>query len=243
MTAADEHAEPEQSLDLVGEVTAHDEELGAAVADLQDRVEELETTVEEKESEIATLTERLQRTQADFQNYKKRTKERQADRERQAKGDVIERFLEVRDNLTRAIEDGSEDLESLKEGVRVTRNEFDRVLDAEDVVQIDPEPGTEVDPRRHEVMMRVDSDLPEDNVASVFRTGYEMGEAVLRTAQVTVSDGPGDDSEDTAGGGDSAEEGESAGDGESTGAGGSAGDGESAESAEDPDDESTTPSE
>ncbi|MGM0397441.1 MAG: nucleotide exchange factor GrpE [Halobacteriota archaeon] len=196
MTAADEHAETEQSLDLVGEVTAHDEELGAAVADLQDRIEDLETTVEEKESEIATLTERLQRTQADFQNYKKRTKERQADLEKQAKGDVIERFLEVRDNLTRAIEDESDDLESLKEGVRVTRNEFDRVLDAEDVVQIDPEPGTAVDPRRHEVMMRVESDEPEDSVASVFRTGYEMGETVLRTAQVTVSDGPEDDTDE-----------------------------------------------
>ncbi|UWG47399.1 Molecular chaperone GrpE (heat shock protein) [Halanaeroarchaeum sp. HSR-CO] len=195
MTAADEHAETEQSLDLVGAVTAHDEELGAAVADLQDRIEELETTVEEKDSEIATLTERLQRTQADFQNYKKRTKERQADLEQQAKGDVIERFLEVRDNLTRAIEDESDDLESLKEGVRVTRNEFDRVLDAEDVVQIDPEPGTAVDPRRHEVMMRVESDEPEDTVASVFRTGYEMGETVLRTAQVTVSDGPEDDTD------------------------------------------------
>lgn len=193
MTAADEHAETEPSLDLVGEVTAHDEALGAAVADLQERIAELEATVEEKAAEIETLTERLQRTQADFQNYKKRTKERQSELETQAKGDVIERFLSVRDNLTRAIEDESEDLESLKEGVRVTRNEFDRVLDAEGVRQIDPEPGSKVDPSRHEVMMRIESDHPEDTVAAVYRPGYEMEETILRTAQVTVSEGSGDE--------------------------------------------------
>lgn len=190
MTAADEQADGTRSLDLVGEVTAHDEELGAAVADLQKRIEDLEETVEEKDEEIETLTERLQRTQADFQNYKKRAKERQSDLQAKAKGDLIERFLEVRDNLSRALEDESNDLESLKEGVRVTRNEFDRVLDAENVVTIDPEPGDDVDPTRHEVMMRVESEEPADTVASVFRPGYEMDGSVLRAAQVTVSDGP-----------------------------------------------------
>ncbi|MFW5924098.1 MAG: nucleotide exchange factor GrpE [archaeon] len=196
MTAADEPEEAESSTELVAEVTAHDEELGAAVADLESRVAELEATVGEKEEEIETLTERLQRTQADFQNYKKRAKERQADAERRATRELLERFLSVRDDLGRALEDESNDLESLKEGVRVTRNEFDRVLDAEGVVQIDPEPGTAVDPTRHEVMMRVESDQPADTVASVYRKGYETEEAVLRTAQVTVSEGPAEASDD-----------------------------------------------
>lgn len=199
MTAADEPENAEASSELVAEITAHDEELGAAVADLESRVADLEETVEDKDDEIETLTERLQRTQADFQNYKKRAKERQADAERRAIRELLERFLSVRDDLTRALKDESDDLESLKEGVRVTRNEFDRVLDAEGVTQIDPEPGQDVDPRRHEVMMRVESDQPEDTVASVYRTGYEMEEMVLRTAQVTVSEGPADESEKLAG--------------------------------------------
>lgn len=190
MTAADEQADTEPALDLVGEVTAYDEELGAAVAELRERVAELEDSVEEKDEEIEELTERLQRTQADFQNYKKRAKTRQEEAIEGAKGDLIERFLAVRDDLTRALEDESSDLESLEEGVRVTRNEFDRVLDAESVTRIDPEPGADVDPTRHEVMMRVESDEPEDTIADVFRPGYEMDDRVLRTAQVTVSDGP-----------------------------------------------------
>jgi molecular chaperone GrpE len=196
MTAADEPENAEASSKLVAEITAHDEELGAAVADLESRVADLEETVEEKDDEIETLTERLQRTQADFQNYKKRAKERQENAEQRALRELLERFLSVRDDLSRALEDESDDLESLKEGVRVTRNEFDRVLDAEGVTQIDPDPGAEVDPSRHEVMMRVDSDQPEDTVASVYRTGYEMEEIVLRTAQVTVSEGPAEESDE-----------------------------------------------
>ena len=197
MTAADEHADTEQTLDLVAEVATHDEVLGAAVAALETRIEDLEETVAEKDEEIETLTERLQRTQADFQNYKKRTKERQSELVNTAKGDLIERFLAVRDDLSRALEDGSDDLESLEEGVRVTRNEFDRVLDAEDVRKVEPEPGSDVDPTRHEVMMRVDSDHPADTVADVFRPGYEMEDTILRTAQVTVSDGPAEEDDTT----------------------------------------------
>ena len=52
-----------------------------------------------------------------------------------------------------------------------------------------PEPGTEVDPTRHEVLMRVDDTYPEGTVAEVYRDGYEMGDHVLREAQVTVSTG------------------------------------------------------
>ncbi|MFB6082178.1 MAG: nucleotide exchange factor GrpE [Halanaeroarchaeum sp.] len=192
MTEAEESSEDEQELDLVAEVTAHDEELGAAVADLQERVEA-------QEDEIAELTERLQRTQADFQNYKKRAKKRQRQLEERATEELVERLLDVRDDLSRALEDDSDDVESLREGIRMTRNEFDRVLDAENVVRIEPSPGDDVDPNRHEVLMRVESDQPEDTVAEVYRPGYEMAGTVLRTAQVTVSEGAPEDDEPTTG--------------------------------------------
>ena len=57
--------------------------------------------------------------------------------------------------------------------------------------RIAPDPGDEVDPQRHEVLMRVASDQPADAVAEVHRPGYEMGGKVIRTAQVLVSDGSG----------------------------------------------------
>ncbi|MFB6134536.1 MAG: nucleotide exchange factor GrpE [Halanaeroarchaeum sp.] len=192
MTSADEHDDEGPSLDLVARATAHDEELGKDVAAMHERVEELERDLAAAQEDVESLTDRLQRTQADFQNYKKRAKKRQEEAKQRATQELVERLLEVGDNLTRALEDESDDLESLKEGVRMTRNEFDRVLDAEDVTKIEPAPGTAVDPQRHEVMMTIESEEPEDTIASVYRPGYEMGDTVLRTAQVTVSEGPGD---------------------------------------------------
>jgi Molecular chaperone GrpE (heat shock protein) len=61
------------------------------------------------------------------------------------------------------------------------------VLDEENVTFISPEAGSEVDPERHEVMQRVDSDQPEGTIADVYQQGYEMADKVLQPARVTVS--------------------------------------------------------
>jgi molecular chaperone GrpE len=84
----------------------------------------------------------------------------------------------------------SDNADSLREGIELTRKQFDRVLAEEDVERIEPEPGSDVDASKHEVMMRVGSEEPEDAIASLYRPGYEMAGKILRPAQVTVSDGP-----------------------------------------------------
>ncbi len=99
----------------------------------------------------------------------------------------------MRDNLRRAVEEEDPDVESLLDGVEMTLREFDRVLDDENVAEIAPDPGDEIDPTRHEVMMRAESDQPEDTVADVYAPGYEMAGEVLRPARVTVSTGSPDD--------------------------------------------------
>ncbi|MFB6073056.1 MAG: nucleotide exchange factor GrpE [Halobacterium sp.] len=189
-----ESAETEQS--LAERVREESQELGDEVADLEARVAELEHELAETEAaladaedEIEDLTERLQAKQADFQNYKQRAKRKQDQIRERATEDLVERLLDVRDNLGRALEEDSEDADALREGVELTKKEFDRVLEAEGVEEIRPDPGTDVDAQRHEVMMRVDDDQPEGTVVDVYRPGYEMAGKVLRTAQVTVSDG------------------------------------------------------
>lgn len=163
--------------------------------DLEARLGERNEEVEALESEIEDLQTRVKRTQADFQNYKKRAKKRQDQLEERATEDLVTRLVDVRDNLVRALETDHDDVESIREGVEMTLREFDHVLDAENVATVDPEPGTEVDPQRHEVMMRVESDQPADTVAEVYRAGYEMAGKVIRTAQITVSEGSGDEAE------------------------------------------------
>lgn len=185
---------------LVAKVALEDETLAA---DLEDYLVELVSDREEAEERAAELEEKLRRTRADFQNYKKRAEKRREEVEERATEGLVERLLDVRDNLSRALDDESGDADALREGVELTLREFDRVLDDEGVSEISPEPGSETDPSRHEVLMRVDSDQPEGAVAEVYRPGYEMAGKVLRAAQVTVSeggrDGEGDDPDDAGG--------------------------------------------
>ena len=187
-----EHIEVEDLVERAGE---HDDELAEdvaavadAVEDLAERVERLEDDLDERDAEIEDLESRLKRKQADFQNYKKRREREEEKLRERATEDLVERLLDVRDDLDRALDD-DHDGEAVRDGVEMTLDEFDRVLGAENVEPIDPAPGEEVDPGRHEVVATLDADQPEGTVADVYQPGYEMAEKVLRTAKVTVSDG------------------------------------------------------
>jgi molecular chaperone GrpE len=178
----------EPDAELVERVEERDpEDLAAEVAGLRDAVSELEAQLEEREARLEDLESRLARKQADFQNYKKRQEQKMEDVRARATEDLVTRLLDVRDNLARALEQ-DEDAD-IRGGVESTLQQFDEELDREDVAVIEPEPGEETDPTRHEVLMRVDSDQPEGTIEDLHRPGYEMGGKVLRPAQVTVSDG------------------------------------------------------
>jgi molecular chaperone GrpE len=187
-TGGDEGASDETTLaDRVRDQT-DDEDLADEVVGLEERVEELEADLQDAENEVEDLKERLAAKQADFKNYKERAKQRQEDIRERATEDLVERLLDVRDNLGRALDEDAGDVDSLREGVKLTRKEFDRVLDAEGVEEIAPDAGEDVDAQRHEVMMRVESEEPAGTVVDVYRSGYEMSGKVLRPAQVTVSE-------------------------------------------------------
>jgi len=179
-----------ESTRLVAEVAVED---AALATELEAHLAELEADREAAEERAEDLESRLKRKQADFQNYKKRAKKRQEQIEATATEELVTDLLDVRDNLVRALDSEHEDVESLREGVEMTLTELDRAFEDEDVTPIDPEPGAETDPQRHEVMMKVESDRPAGTVADVYQPGYEMDEKVLRPAQVTVSEGDGDE--------------------------------------------------
>jgi molecular chaperone GrpE len=200
-TADEEQAEQDAEEDVLGpegtglvaRVAVADESLAA---DVEERLVAAESERRELEAEVDDLRTRLKRKQADFQNYKKRAKKRQERLEKRATEDLVQRLIDVRDNLRRAVEEEHENVESLREGVELTLKELDRVFQDENVTEIRPDPGEEVDPQRHEVMLRVESDHPEDTIAEVYQPGYEMAEKVLQSAQVTVSDGNGDEDDE-----------------------------------------------
>ncbi|MDX1744697.1 MAG: nucleotide exchange factor GrpE [Halobacteriales archaeon] len=172
---------------LTARVAAFDEELAAVVAELADGIDE-------RDEEIAELESRLKRTHADFQNYKKRVERREEQLRQRATEDLVSRLLDVRDNLARALDQDAD--AEIRDGVEATLASFDRALGDEGVTAIEPEPGDEVDPTVHEVVMRVAGSRPDGTIEEVYRPGYELGDKVLRPAQVTVSEGDESDDEE-----------------------------------------------
>ncbi|ESS05100.1 MAG: molecular chaperone GrpE, heat shock protein [uncultured archaeon A07HR67] len=165
---------------LADRVADHDDELAEEVA-------ELESALEERREEVDELTSKLARVRADFSNYKQRAKRKREEIRERASESLVERIAPVRNDLLRALDqaDGSD----IRPGVESTLEKFDEVLAEEGVEPIDPDPGEAVDPARHQVMLRVDSDQPDGTVHEVYEPGYEMGDRVIAEAQVTVSDG------------------------------------------------------
>ena len=185
----DAEAGPTTDVEAVAEELA-DRDAGAVateVADLRERVESLEADLAETAAERDDLEDRLKRKAAEFQNYKKRQEKQHEEVRERATEDLVEQLLEVRDNLDRALE--QEEGADIREGVEATFRQLDEILAAESVEPIEPSPGAEVDPARHEVLLNVESDQPAGTVAEVHRPGYEMAEKVLRPAQVTVAEG------------------------------------------------------
>ena len=165
---------------LADRVAEHDEALAEEVA-------EIESELDERREEVDELTSKLARVRADFSNYKQRAKRKREEIRERASESLVERIAPVRNDLKRALdqEDGSD----IRPGVESTLEKFDEVLADEGVEPIEPEPGEAVDPARHQVMLRVDSDQPDGTVHEVYEPGYEMGDRVISEAQVTVSDG------------------------------------------------------
>jgi molecular chaperone GrpE len=195
---ASEHVDPasvtvhDELVDAVAETPA--ESLARALATLREERDRLDAALAEERERADDLESRLKRKQAEFQNYKKRQQERLEEEKARATEDLVTRLLDVRDNLQRALDQGED--ADIRDGVASTLDQFDRELDRENVEHFEPEPGDEVNPRRHEALATVPSDQPEDAIAGVHRSGYLMADKVLRPAQVTVSEGPADESAD-----------------------------------------------
>ena len=165
---------------LADQVAKYDEALAVEVKSLKNEYDEQRERIDELEAA-------LKRSKADFENYKKRAKKREQQIRERATEDFVGRIVGVRDNLVRALEQDSD--ADIRPGVESTLDEFDRVLEDENVTLINPERGDNVDPAQHEVLMRVDADLPEGTVAEVFQQGYQMAGTVIQEAQITVSTG------------------------------------------------------
>jgi molecular chaperone GrpE len=134
------------------------------------------------------LIDLLRRERADFVNYRRRiAEERAADRER-AQAEAIERLLPLVDELDRALTVVPDELEEhpWARGVAMSHRRLLEALQAMGVERIGL-PGERFDPERHEALFyAAGPDESEARVAAVLRSGYRLGNRLLRPAQVSV---------------------------------------------------------
>ena len=132
-----------------------------------------------------------QRTQADFENYRKRAAKDAATAGERAKAGLVRELLPVLDNLERALatavhDDG--DSSPVVEGVRLVRADLAGVLERTGVESFDPA-GEAFDPTVHEALSTrpAPEGVHPGVVVDVVEKGYRLNDTVLRPARVIVS--------------------------------------------------------
>ncbi len=161
-------------------------ELAARAAEDQRTREELFAAWEEAQRQRDDFLGHLQRVQAEFENFRKRSMREGAAQRDAGKAELVTRLLDVLDDFDMAVlsVDKTEDVASLHKGLELVYAKFRDVLKGAGVEKID-ETGVPFDPEKHEAVQHEPGD-GEQVVAEVFRPGYTMAGRTLRAAMVKV---------------------------------------------------------
>jgi molecular chaperone GrpE len=150
------------------------------------------------EAELRSTIDRLQRLQAEFENYKKRSARDAALFEQRIADRLILDVLPLYDNLQRAFGSlsSNQDVTTFVSGVEQIFAQFQQVLESKGVTPIGAE-SRPFDPALHEAMLSVPSELTKNTIVEEFMPGYMRDDRVLRPSRVSVSQGPSLSEEET----------------------------------------------
>lgn len=155
-------------------------------------VEELEAKVATKDAEIQRLLTEYRSASDEFDQARARLRKEVTKEVERGRRSMLVSFLEVLDNLDRALEATSASSERtgdpFVQGVGLVRQQFLTTLEGFGVVRLDSL-GQRFDPARHEAVatMAATPDHAAGTVAGIVRPGYVIGDEVLRAAQVAVA--------------------------------------------------------
>lgn len=144
------------------------------------------------EVEIAKLKERLLRTAADFDNFRKRSRRDIVEAERRVQEDLLRSLLPTFDNLERASAAAgtATDVKALADGIKMVLRQFQDTLGSIGIERVVTQ-GKPFDPAEHEAVQHVQSDqVPPGAVVQELQAGYRWQGRLMRPALVVVSKAP-----------------------------------------------------
>lgn len=148
-------------------------------------IETLQNKVAALEGEKKEQLESYLRLRADFDNYKRRTRQEMLQAADQGKEDLLVKLLPVLDNFELALGTTGEP-EKWRSGVEMIFRQFLEILRQVGLKPI-PSVGAAFDPTIHEALMREPSAEPENTVLEELKKGYLFGEKTLRPSMVKVA--------------------------------------------------------
>lgn len=131
------------------------------------------------DSAIVELTNDLQRTRADFENFRKQVENQKSQAMSAAKYATVAKFLPLIDDFARALQTYPEQLLPLQKN-------FEKTLKSLGLVLIDSTPGVEFNPDIHEAVSVEDEGGETEVISETLRPGYLYDGAVIRAAMVKV---------------------------------------------------------
>ena len=173
-----------QGLEHIQETTLSDNGLYEVIEGEPTEVSEDE--VVRLKGELATERDRSLRLLAEFDNYRRRTKEERAFAEEAGKREILVTLLDVMDDFDRALLHVGTGPDPVADGLKLIRQRLSDVLHSNGVTPFDSE-GQPFDPKIHEAMTMIDGDGGESGtVYAEARRGYFMNGKLLRPALVAV---------------------------------------------------------
>ena len=131
------------------------------------------------------------RSQADFENYKKRAAREKEDAIKYANSSLLQRLVSILDNFELGLAAAKTESERspIYSGMVLVQKQLNDLIEENGLQAIEAE-GKKFDPNLHEAIGHEPSDSPEETVIRQARRGYRFKDRLLRPARVVVSSGP-----------------------------------------------------
>lgn len=149
-----------------------------------------EEKIEALEAELAAMKDKYLRQAAEFDNFRKRTIQEKADLMKYGAQKAVESLLPVVDDIERAMQhiEKAEDVESVKEGMTLIYQKFQKYLESQQVSVIPANQGDNFDDSIHEAVTMFPAPDPslKGKIVDCVTKGYKLYDKVVRFAKVVV---------------------------------------------------------